>query len=164
MSIHPIKEKILSWKELEARCLLWRMKDEKIVFSNGCFDIIHRGHVEYLELAKREGTKMVIGLNSDESVRRMHKGPGSPFYDQESRAIVMAALQFVDVVAIFDEDTPIELIKLVKPDVLVKGADYDPETLVGADFLKTYGGVVKTIPLTEGFSTSALVKRIRANQ
>jgi rfaE bifunctional protein nucleotidyltransferase chain/domain len=164
MGIHPTKEKIMSWKELEARLLLWRLKDEKIVFSNGCFDIIHRGHVEYLERAKQEGSKLVIGLNSDDSVRRMNKGPGSPFYDQESRAIVISALQFVDAVALFDEDTPLELIKLVKPDVLVKGADYDPETVVGADFLKTYGGIVKTVPLTEGFSTSALVRRIRANQ
>ncbi|MCL2682476.1 MAG: D-glycero-beta-D-manno-heptose 1-phosphate adenylyltransferase [Bacteroidales bacterium] len=131
----------------------------KTVFTNGCFDILHRGHVEYLQKAKTFGDKLVVGLNSDASVRRL-KGEARPIQDQESRKIILEALRCVDEVIIFDEDTPYELIKKVQPDVLVKGADYKPEDIVGYDIVKAKGGEVHTVEFVEGHSTSGIVNRL----
>jgi len=128
----------------------------KIVFTNGCFDILHRGHVEYLQKAKTFGGKLIVGLNSDASVRRL-KGPTRPVQDQESRKIILEALRCVDEVIIFDEDTPYELIKKIQPDVLVKGADYKPEDIVGYDIVKTKGGEVRTVEFVDGHSTSKIL-------
>ena len=128
----------------------------KIVFTNGCFDILHRGHVEYLQKAKTFGDKLIVGLNSDASVRRL-KGPTRPVQDQESRKIILEALRCVDEVIIFDEDTPYELIQKIQPDVLVKGADYKPEDIVGYDIVKAKGGEVRTVEFVEGHSTSRIL-------
>ena len=129
----------------------------KIVFTNGCFDILHRGHVEYLQKAKTFGDKLVVGLNSDASVRRL-KGTSRPIQDQESRKTILEALRCVDEVIIFDEDTPYELIKKIQPDVLVKGADYKPDDIVGYDIVKAKGGEIRTVEFVEGHSTSRIVE------
>lgn len=133
---------------------------KKLVFTNGCFDIIHRGHVEYLKKAREKGDVLVVGLNTDASIRRI-KGPKRPIVDEESRAVVLAELECVDFIIYFDEDTPLELIKAIKPDVLVKGADYAIEQIVGAKEVLSWGGKVETIDLTPGFSTSALIEKIK---
>ena len=140
---------------------VWRMKGDRIVFTNGCFDILHRGHVDYLQEAAALGERLVIGLNSDESVRRLDKATDRPFNDQESRAKVIAGMRFVDAVVIFDQDTPLELIKALQPDVLVKGGDWKPEQIVGADVVKARGGEVRSLKMVNGFSTTNLVEKIR---
>ncbi len=152
-----IKAKIYSWEHLQRELALWRFKDKKIVFSNGCFDLLHLGHIEYLSKARDLGDILIVGLNSDESVRRI-KGPHRPVNLEEARAVILAALSFVDAVVIFDADTPIELITLVKPDVLVKGKDYDGKEIVGSDVVKGAGGEVVTIELTKGYSTSRTIE------
>ncbi len=133
----------------------------RLVFTNGCFDILHPGHVDYLERARSMGDGLVVGLNSDASVRRL-KGPQRPVNDQQSRARVLAALQCVDFVVIFDEDTPLELIREVRPDVLVKGGDWSVERIVGRDVVEAAGGTVCSIPLLAGHSTTGTVDRIVA--
>ena len=135
----------------------------KLVFTNGCFDILHRGHVEYLAKAADMGDVLVVGLNTDASVKRL-KGEGRPVNDQEARALVLASLSFVDAVVLFDEDTPYELIKAIRPDVLVKGADYKPEEIVGYDIVTSYGGKVETVPLVEGYSTTSLLNGKRKTE
>lgn len=132
---------------------------KKVVFTNGCFDILHFGHVMYLEKAKAQGDKLIVGLNSDSSIRRL-KGNTRPIVKQLDRANVLAALESVDFVVIFNQDTPLELIKQIKPGVLVKGSDWQKQEIVGADFVESYGGKVKTIKLAKGRSTSALIKSI----
>lgn len=155
-----IENKIVRQKEeLSATLNQWRFKEEKIVFTNGCFDILHRGHVEYLTKAASLGTKLIIGLNTDASVRRL-KGHSRPVNDQEARAILLASLLFTDKIIFFEEDTPLELIRFIQPDVLVKGNDYKPEEIVGYDIVKAKGGIIKTIVLTEGFSTTSILKKI----
>lgn len=140
---------------------IWRMKGDRIVFTNGCFDILHRGHVQYLREAAALGDRLIIGLNSDTSVMRQGKGPGRPINDQESRATVLAAIRGVDAVTIFDQDTPLELITAVRPDVLVKGGDWKPEQIVGGQLVLGYGGEVRSLQLVEGFSTTALIGRMK---
>lgn len=140
---------------------VWRLKSDRIVFTNGCFDILHRGHVEYLQEAAALGDRLVVGVNSDASVRRLGKGDDRPLNDQDSRAKVLAALRCVDAVVIFDEDTPLELITALQPDVVAKGGDWKPEQIVGADLVKARGGEVRSLKLVDGFSTTALVERIR---
>lgn len=130
--------------------------DMRVVFTNGCFDILHRGHVEYLSKAADKGDVLVVGLNTDASVKRL-KGEGRPVNNEEARAMVLASLSFVDAVVLFDEDTPYELIKAVRPDVLVKGADYKKEEIVGYDIVTSYGGTVETIPLVEGYSSTKII-------
>ena len=137
-----------------------RKNGKKIVFSNGCFDILHRGHVEYLSKAAAFGDVMVIGLNTDASVRRL-KGPSRPVNDEKARAFVLAGLECVTAVVFFDEDTPYNLIKTVQPDVLVKGSDYKPENIVGYDIVMAKGGKVETIDLVEGFSTTGIINKIK---
>ncbi|HPW65544.1 MAG TPA: D-glycero-beta-D-manno-heptose 1-phosphate adenylyltransferase [Salinivirgaceae bacterium] len=138
----------------------WRFKNHKVVFSNGCFDILHRGHIEYLAQAADFGDHLVIGLNTDASVRRL-KGPERPLQDEVARSLVLASLNFVDAVILFDEDTPYNLIKAVQPDFLVKGNDYKPEDIVGYDIVKAKGGEVVTINLVEGYSTTSVVERMK---
>ena len=142
-------------------CNIWRMKGDRIVFTNGCFDILHRGHVEYLQEAAALGDRLIIGVNSDASVRRQGKGPDRPLNDQESRAKVLAALRLVDAVVIFEEDTPLDLITALTPDVLVKGGDWTEDRIVGADVVRARGGDVRSLKLVDGFSTTALVEKIR---
>jgi D-glycero-beta-D-manno-heptose 1-phosphate adenylyltransferase len=148
--------KILDPKILGNRLTMWRLFKNKIVFTNGCFDILHRGHIEYLSQARDRGDILIIGLNSDASVKRI-KGEGRPVQDETSRAQVLASLRFVEAVVLFDEDTPYELIKIIQPDVLVKGGDYEESTIVGADIVKANGGEVVVIPLVEGYSTSKIL-------
>ncbi|RLJ71051.1 FMN adenylyltransferase [Hydrogenivirga caldilitoris] len=132
---------------------------KRIVFTNGCFDIIHAGHVDYLEKAKSLGDILIVGMNSDSSIRRI-KGDKRPVIPQEYRAKVLSALKPVDYVVVFEEDTPLELIKVVKPDVLVKGGDWNVENIVGREFVESYGGEVKTIPFEYDISTSRIIERI----
>ncbi len=157
-----IRSKILSGVELERMLAFWRFKNLKIVFTNGCFDILHAGHIDYLAKAKDEGDVLMIGLNTDASVSKL-KGPTRPINDQDARAMIMASLSFVSAVVLFDEDTPYNLIKQVQPDVLIKGSDYKPEDIVGYDILKAKGGEVKTLDFLEGYSTSAIEQRIYNN-
>ena len=157
-----IKAKILSGEELERKLAYWRFKNLKIVFSNGCFDILHAGHVDYLSKAADEGDVLIIGLNTDASTKRL-KGPTRPINDQDARAMIMASLSFVTAVVLFDEDTPYNLIKQVQPDVLVKGSDYKPEDIVGYDILKAKGGIVKTLDLLPGYSTTSIEQKIFNN-
>lgn len=156
-----IENKIIADKEsLFSTLYQWRFKNEKIVFTNGCFDIVHKGHIEYLAQSASLGTKLVIGLNTDASVKRL-KGEKRPINDQVARAILLSALIFVDKVVLFNEDTPYELIKYIQPDVLVKGKDYKPENIVGYDIVKEKGGEIITIDLTEGFSTTSILNKIQ---
>jgi rfaE bifunctional protein nucleotidyltransferase chain/domain len=150
---------LLDRSELENMLAVWNFKDQKVVFTNGCFDIIHRGHVEYLAQAASLGDKLVIGLNTDASVKRL-KGASRPVQDENTRALVLASFSFVSKVVLFDEDTPYELIKLIQPNILVKGGDYIPEEIVGHDVVKSYGGEVVTIDLVEGHSTSSIISKI----
>lgn len=155
-----IGNKIIRKKEdLDCTLSQWRFKSEKIVFTNGCFDILHRGHVEYLTKAAALGSKLVIGLNTDASVKRL-KGESRPINDQEARAIILSSLIFTDRIIFFEEDTPLELIRYIQPDILVKGSDYKPEDIVGYDIVKAKGGDVVTIDLTEGFSTTAILEKV----
>lgn len=137
--------------------------NKKLVFTNGCFDILHKGHIEYLSKAADLGDLLLIGLNTDASVSRL-KGPLRPIQDQESRAYTMAALSFIDYVIYFDEDTPYGLIKKVQPDILVKGADYKAEDIVGFDVVMAKGGKVETIEFVPGYSTSSIEAKIKAEK
>lgn len=151
-----IKEK----EEAENTLNQWRFKGEKIVFTNGCFDIIHRGHAEYLARAAALGTKLVIGLNTDDSVRKL-KGPTRPVNDEYARALVLSSFLFVDKVILFKEDTPLELIRYIQPDILVKGSDYKPEDIVGYDIVKAKDGEIVTIDFINGFSTTSILSRLK---
>jgi len=155
------EDKVLYLEQLLARLESQRAAGKKIVFTNGCFDILHPGHVAYLEDARACGDLLVVGLNSDSSVRRI-KGPQRPINRQEDRAIMLAGLASVDYVTFFEDDTPLELIKAVRPHVLVKGGDWTIENIVGADFVMSYGGEVYSLAFREGYSTTALIKRIKA--
>ena len=138
----------------------WKTNNQKIVFTNGCFDILHRGHVEYLAKAKDLGTKLIIGLNTDDSVKRLGKSPDRPINNEETRAVVLAALECVDAIVLFNEDTPLLLITFILPNVLVKGSDYKVETIVGYKEVTENGGEVKTIDFVEGFSTTSILKKL----
>jgi len=137
----------------------WRMTGKRVVFTNGCFDILHQGHIDILLKAASFGDMLIIGLNSDDSVRRL-KGTGRPINLQYPRALVLAAMEFVDGVVFFEQDDPAALIRLIRPDVLVKGNDYTQEQIAGAADVLAYGGRVMRVPLTEGYSTSALIARM----
>jgi len=146
--------------EASAKLALWHAARARVVFTNGVFDLLHRGHAEYLEEARALGDRLVVGVNTDASVRRL-KGPSRPIVGEQDRAALVRALACVDLVVLFDDDTPQRLIEAVRPDVLVKGADYAPEAIVGREFVESHGGRVTTIALREGLSTSEIVKRIR---
>ncbi len=156
-----VDRRIIDLANVKRLCNIWRMKGDRIVFTNGCFDILHRGHVEYLQEAAALGDRLVIGLNSDASVKRQGKAPDRPLNDQDSRAKVLAALRLVDAVVIFEEDTPLDLISAILPDVLVKGGDWSEDRIVGADVVRANGGDVHSLKLVDGFSTTALVEKIR---
>ena len=161
MSFHnQLKEKIVSQDQALKELKAWREKNKKIVFTNGCFDIIHPGHIDYLSQARDLGDILVLGLNTDQSVRRLNKGSNRPINDERTRAYVLAGLASVDLIVFFDEETPYNLIKLLQPNVLVKGKDYEVEKIIGFDILKENGGEVITIPFLEGYSTSSLIKKI----
>ena len=153
-------KKILSWEALKIEVERRRRQGEKIAFTNGCFDLLHPGHVRLLTEAKRLGDVLVVGLNSDDSIRRL-KGPERPVLSEHDRAEVLGGLDAVDFVAIFGEDTPENLIRTIRPDVLVKGGDYTEAIVVGAPFVRAYGGEVVLIPLIEGRSTSSMVARMK---
>lgn len=131
------------------------------MFTNGCFDILHPGHVDYLSQARDLGSFMVLGLNTDASVKKLNKAPDRPINDENSRAKVLAGLACIDAIVLFDEETPYELIRFLQPDVLVKGDDYQPEQIAGYDIVVAKGGSVKTIPFLKGYSTTALIEKIK---
>lgn len=145
-----------------AAAVAWRKGDTgRVVFTNGVFDLVHPGHVELLERARAEGDRLVVGVNSDASVRRLGKGADRPLVPEGARARVLAGFAAVDCVVLFDEDTPLELIRALGPDVLVKGADYTLDRIVGADLVQARGGRVVRVPIVSGFSTTSLVERLR---
>ena len=162
------KDKIHSLETASTLIKIWKDQGESIVFTNGCFDLVHVGHVDYLEKARALGTKLIVGINTDNSVSRF-KGPSRPIANEQSRYRVLAAMQFVDAVIPFNEDTPYDLIKAIAPNVLVKGNDYladetdtkSPKYIVGSDIVRALGGKVDTVELVEGFSTSLLVQKIK---
>lgn len=140
---------------------VWRLKSDRIVFTNGVFDILHRGHAVYLEQAAALGHRLIVGVNSDASVKRLGKGDDRPLNSEQDRGHLVASLRFVDAVVLFDQDTPMELIQAIGPDVLVKGGDSQADRIVGGEYVRAYGGEVRSLPLVEGLSTTALVGRIR---
>ncbi|MAD51687.1 MAG: D-glycero-beta-D-manno-heptose 1-phosphate adenylyltransferase [Candidatus Marinimicrobia bacterium] len=150
---------MLSRTEVKNLVIRWQEDGHKVVFTNGCFDILHRGHVEYLEAAKEAGDKLIIGLNSDNSVRKL-KGSTRPFQNEQDRRAILTALSCVDAVVVFDEDTPAKLIAELLPDVLIKGGDYDKDEIVGRDTILANGGEIIIIPFVEGVSTSNIISRI----
>ncbi len=156
-----IKYKIVPIAEAKRFCARWRLKSEKVVFTNGVFDILHRGHVEYLHQAADQGNRLVVGLNSDASAKLLGKGPNRPLQDEETRALCLASFTYVDAVVLFDDETPENLIKELEPDVLVKGGDYKIEEIAGHEFVQANGGKVLTIPLTEGHSTTNIENKIK---
>ncbi len=164
-----LQDKIVDHEHALKRVNMWKMKSNDIVFTNGCFDILHKGHVSYLAEAAELGSKLVVALNTDSSVKRQGKGDDRPVNNEDARSLVLAGLGYVDMIVFFDDDTPIELINLLQPDILVKGADYDPEEtdqtskkyIVGSDVVRRYGGSVKAIPLVEGFSTTRIIEKLK---
>jgi rfaE bifunctional protein nucleotidyltransferase chain/domain len=162
-----IKSKIVSAVDAERLVAMYHLKKEKVVFTNGCFDIVHLGHITYLAEAAALGNRLIVGINSDLSVRSLNKAPNRPINDELARMLVIAALGFVDLVVLFDSETPFELIKILKPDVLVKGGDYDanetnPKSkkyIVGSDIVRQNEGSVATINLVDGYSTTSIIER-----
>ncbi|MEQ8925941.1 MAG: D-glycero-beta-D-manno-heptose 1-phosphate adenylyltransferase [Fulvivirga sp.] len=152
--------KILTVDKLKDLRQDWKKSGNEVVFTNGCFDILHLGHVDYLEKAKGLGDRLVVALNTDTSVKRL-KGKERPLNNEVSRGRLIAALEFVDAVVYFSEDTPKEIIETLAPDILVKGNDYLAENIVGADFVVKNGGRVETVPLVDGYSTTNLVEKIK---
>ena len=157
MALHA-EDRVLKRADLVRRVGLWRANHERVVFTNGCFDLLHVGHITLIEQARQFGDRLIVAINSDQSVRAL-KGPTRPIVDQNARARVLAALAAVDAVVIFDEPTPIEVIDAVRPDVLVKGGDYKAESIVGAKEISSWGGEVRIVPIVEGFSTTRLIEK-----
>lgn len=155
-----VKNKVVTVEELVHRVHGWRFLGKKIVFTNGCFDILHHGHLDYLAKAAEEGNILIIGLNADASVKRL-KGEDRPVNHEQDRALQLASLMLVDAVCLFEEDTPLRLIKAIMPDVLAKGGDYTIETIVGANEVMNNGGKVAIIPFVEGYSTTSLIAQIK---
>lgn len=161
-NLNQIEEKIQNRDQIAATVARWQAAGERVVFTNGCFDLLHYGHLHYLADARDLGSRLVIGLNSGASVRRL-KGPSRPINDELTRSHLLAALSVVDAVVIFDEDTPFELIRAVQPDVLVKGGDWKPEQIVGADLVLARGGQVLSLPFVDGYSTTNIEQKILRN-
>ncbi len=162
-NLERIRYKICTLGEVLERVLAWRTSGERIAFTNGCFDLLHYGHIHYLAQARDLADRLVVGLNSTDSVRRL-KGPHRPINDETTRAGVLAALQMVDAVVIFDDDTPQRLIEALQPDVLVKGGDWKPEQIVGASVVLARGGRVLSLPFVEGYSTTLIERKIRSRE
>ena len=158
--IQKLQSKIVNADQLKAKLDAWRIEGKEVVFTNGCFDLLHKGHIDYLNKAADLGDELVIGLNADASVERL-KGSHRPIQSEDSRAWILAALECVSLVVLFTEDTPINLILEVKPDVLVKGGDYSPNQIVGSPEVIKGGGKVEIIPFLEGFSTSKIESKIK---
>lgn len=165
----PNNPKLYSLESLKKQCLHWQNQGDTVVFTNGCFDILHPGHVAYLQDAANLGHKLILGLNSDSSVKRLNKGPERPLNHELSRAFLLGGLSAISAIVIFDEDNPLRLIAELKPNLLVKGADYDENEnnpsskkyIVGKLEVEKYGGKVKSIPFIEGFSTTQLIEKIK---
>lgn len=153
-------DKIYALEALQQKIVDWKKDGDKIVFTNGCFDILHFGHVDYLEKAAKKGGKLIVGLNTDNSVRKL-KGAQRPINKEYARSRMLSALSFVDAVISFGEDTPYDLIKALKPTVLIKGSDYLAENIVGADIVHSSGGRVETIDLVDGYSTTTIIDKLR---
>jgi len=158
--IDYIDQKILTQDSLQKALNIWRFFNKKIVFTNGCFDLLHYGHIHYLAEAKSLGDILLVGLNSDASISRI-KGPDRPIKEEASRSLLLASLEFVDGVIVFEEDDPLNLISQILPDILVKGADYEVNQIIGADVVIKNGGQIKTLEFKEGYSTSKLVEKIK---
>lgn len=160
-SLNKIKDKIFDLDGLKSQVISWGEKGYKIVFTNGCFDIMHRGHIEVLSKSSDLGDKLIVGLNSDSSIQKL-KGENRPIIDENSRAITLAALNFVDAIVLFYEETPINLITNIKPDVLAKGGDYKVNTIVGHKIVQKNGGKVTLIPFVDGFSSTNIINKIKS--
>jgi len=158
-----IENKIMSMENAKIQIKKWQNNDEKVIFTNGCFDVLHAGHIKYLFKAKSLGDHLVIGLNTDSSVRIL-KGKNRPLQDEQDRALILAALEAVDLVILFDEDTPLEIITFLKPDILVKGSDYTIDNIVGAKEIVQWGGKVETIEFVNGKSTSLIIEKMGKNE
>lgn len=154
------QNKITDLESLLNQVASWKSSGLKVVFTNGCFDIIHLGHIDYLEKASNLGDKMIVALNTDASVANL-KGPQRPVVNEEARTRMMAAFEFVDAVLLFNEETPLRLIEAIKPDILVKGSDYLTENIVGAEIVIKNGGKVETVDLVEGYSTTNIIEKIK---
>ncbi|MEN9415103.1 MAG: hypothetical protein RLZ62_1407 [Bacteroidota bacterium] len=155
-----VHSKIQSWEQISRTAASWRATGDRIVFTNGCFDILHYGHIHYLSAARDLGDRLIVGMNSGQSVSRL-KGPSRPINDEMTRTHLLASLLFVDTVVIFEQDTPLELIRLIQPDILVKGGDWKPEQIVGSDIVLARGGQVYSLPFVDGYSTTGIEQRIR---
>ena len=155
-------DKITDISSLKRKLAAWRFQDKKIVFTNGVFDLLHTGHITYLTKAAQLGEKLIIGLNADASVKRL-KGSDRPVNNENSRALLLAALFFVDAIVLFDDDTPLDLITQLMPDILVKGADYTIDNIVGAKEVIANGGEVKTIDFVDGFSSTSIIQKIKGH-
>lgn len=162
-NLKKIKNKIFSFEHLITEVSCWRAANDKIVFTNGCFDLVHRGHIEVLARTADLGDRLIVGLNSDSSIQKI-KGSNRPIIDQTSRAILLASLAFVDAVILFYEETPLDLITAVVPDILAKGGDYDTNSIVGHDIIKKNGGKIILIPFLEGFSSTNIVDKIKSSE
>jgi rfaE bifunctional protein nucleotidyltransferase chain/domain len=160
--LEKIKSKILTLDEIVPKTVTARLKERRIVFTNGCFDILHRGHFEYLAKAASYGDVMIVGVNTDKSVKLL-KGDNRPINDERSRAISLASLHVVNYVVLFNEETPGHLIEMVKPDVLVKGGEYKPDEIVGYDVVNHNGGEIITIEMVDGFSTTNLINKVKTH-
>jgi rfaE bifunctional protein nucleotidyltransferase chain/domain len=160
MQFETIHNKIKSFDSIKTVVEQWKSEGQTVVFTNGCFDLLHYGHLHYLAAARDLGDRLVIGLNSEASVKRL-KGQHRPLNDEMTRQHLLAALAFVDAVVVFEEDTPFELIQRVQPNILVKGGDYTLDQIVGADIVLKNGGSVKSLPFIDGFSTTKLEEKIK---
>lgn len=159
--LQVIQNKIIDKANLSKLIANYRLKNQKIVFTNGCFDLLHKGHITYLAQAASLGNRLIVGINSDSSVQKL-KGTHRPIQDEESRTLIMAGLHVVSAVIIFEEDTPLELIKQIEPDFLVKGGDWEPSKIVGAELVQAYGGQVISIPFIDGYSTTNIEAKIKS--
>ncbi len=158
---NPLNNKILSFKNLQKKISVWREKNEKIVFTNGCFDILHKGHLDLLSLAAELGSKLIVAVNSDKSVKTL-KGKDRPIIDEKTRSRMLTYFHFIDAVIVFSEETPYQLIKKIKPNFLVKGGDYNEEDVVGYDIVKENNGEVVILPFTKGYSSSNIIEKIKS--
>ncbi|MDZ4702632.1 MAG: D-glycero-beta-D-manno-heptose 1-phosphate adenylyltransferase [Saprospiraceae bacterium] len=160
-ALPEIAAKIMDRSQAQQRCTAWKDVGETVVFTNGCFDILHYGHLHYLAQARDLGDRLIVGMNAGSSVSRL-KGSHRPINDETTRTMLMASLAFVDAVVLFEEDTPLGLIQLLLPDVLVKGGDWRPDQIVGSELVLEHGGQVLSLPFIEGYSTTAIEEKIRS--
>ena len=160
MILERFQSKILNWVAAESQVFEWQSNGDKVVFTNGCFDLLHYGHIHYLAEARALGNRLIIGLNSAASVSRL-KGTHRPINDEKTRLFQLAAMEFVDGIVVFEEDTPYNLIQFLQPDILVKGGDWKPEQIVGADIVLKKGGMVKSLAFIKGYSTTKIEQKIK---